>query len=370
MNRIGNKFGPAYIESGVLVNVDVDRFTVDVACSFSQRRYLSIPAMSPYLHPYAGEGVYVMPEVGAPCWVCQPSEKGARPFLLGYGGMWDSDHTYRSFRPAMNHGDILFATRDRNMVFLRRGGVVQVQSTPLSQRMYMPLGNLIRDICEAYHLRSFAGEMSWEVDRTDETTTGDRPTRMRAFVRDLADAKHPIAELVMGDHDQGDKKFTLIVYDKGDDGRAVQVSCSIEKTGNVTWDIEGDWSASVKGDWAVTAETGDVKLKADAGAGVIEVSKTLTLRSGDTTKVLAPTFQVGEAGVGLEVVTGASPSVKLAGGGSSLVKGDALLRVLTPVLTALASLTPTVPSTSAVALASSTALSGLSDVLSSKATTG
>lgn len=358
------------IESGVITSVNMARFTADVATQVTFRRYLGIPVMAPYLHQYSGEGISIMPEVGCPVWICQSSESDTKPFILGFGGLWNKEGTYRAARPPMNPGDIYIATRDRNCVFLRRGGIVQIQATPLAQRMYLPIGNLIRDICENYSLHTFSGDFVWEVDRSETTTAGDRPTRMRLLAKEKADDEKPIAQLIMGEHSDN-TRVSLEVYASGS-STSVKASLEITKAGNVSWKVKGEWSTEVDGDWTVRSSKGNTVLKSATGTSLVEGQTKVTLRSSKLVEVRSPQFHVGPLGSGLDITMDAGVEVKLAGGGSPLVKGDALLTILSPLLTALSTMTvPTLAaSLLAVSAAASTALPSLAQLNSSKVTTG
>lgn len=331
-----SKFGPVQVESGIISDVHVVNFTADVRTPHSRRKWLDVPVMAGYLHHAEGEGVYVMPEVGASVWICHGNEIDSRAFILGFGGVPDTEATYRSSRRTMNPGDIYLGTRDRNSVSIRRGGIVQVQATPLSQRIYIPLGNMIRDICEAYGMETFAGSLSWEVDRTASTTTGDRPTRYKVLAKELADDPYPVAEMTLGDHAQTEKALSLEVFDKGDDGRSVQVSLQIKKNGDVLWDVEGKWSAEVKGDYSVLSEEGNVAIEARMGTADVKSLDTLTLTSKKSVVVKAPIIHLGGGGVALaaliETSTGILGELKLGGGGEKVVKGDTFMGYFTALM--------------------------------------
>jgi hypothetical protein len=338
------KFGRAKIETGVIIDVHVQNFTVDVRSPHSRRRWLDVPLMASYLHHATGEGIYVMPEVGATVWVCQSIEVDSRAFVLGFGGVPDQQGTFRANRRTMNPGDIYLGTRDRNSITLRRGGIVQIQATPLSQRIYVPLGNVIRDICEAYDMQTFAGSLQWQVDRTASTTTGDRPTRLKVLVKELADDKYPIAELTIGDNAQTEKALLLEVFDKGGDGRSVQVSLQVKKNGDVLWDIEGKWSVEAKGDYDVVSSQGNVSLESKTGTLYLKSAGTLTAESSQSVVVKSPLIQLGSGGAALNATltgsTGALLSLELGGGGQHVIKGEMFIAYFQALLTALTALTP------------------------------
>ena len=357
----------------MIFDVHPSNFTADVRTPHSRRRWVDIPVMSPYLHHAGGEGIYVMPEVGALVWICQGSEVDSRAFILGFGGAPDAEATYRSSRRPMNPGDIYLGTRDRNSVSIRRGGIVQVQATPLSQRIYIPLGNVIRDICEAYHMQTFAGSMAWEVDRDASTTTGDRPTRFKLLAKELADDPHPIAELNIGDDAQTEKAFMLEVYDKGTDGRSIQVSLQVKKNGDVLWDIEGKWAAEVKGDWTVTSSEGDISLESSKGAMDLKSLNSMTLESTKSVVVKSTSIQLGSGGSGLDATfigsTGGLVALRLGGGGSPVLKGAEFMVYFQTLLGALTALSnpfagPAVASAAGVLIGAINANSPLSTKVS------
>ena len=366
MSRAASKLQAPEIESGIVTNVNLSRFTVDIATQYTYRRYLDIPWSSPYLHQFSGEGISVMPEVGCPVWTCKSSEPDARPFVMGFGGVWDQKGTFRAGRPSMNPGDIYIATRDRNCVFLRRGGIVQIQATPLAQRMYIPIGNLIRDICESYALHSFAGDLLWEVDRDETTTTGDRPTRVRMLAKEKADDEHPVAQLIMGDHSLGETALSLEIFSDGGDNRAVNASLKIQKDGKVVWDIQGDWDSTVKGDWTVTSTEGAVTLKSSTSTALVDASRGITLRSQGTVVVRSPRFQAGSGGSIIDAVTTGAGKLTLCQGASPLVKGDVLKVILGDLLVALAAYVPVDPVTTANLKKAASAGTALLETLTSK----
>lgn len=175
---------------GRVVNVDMVNWTVDVFSQFDQMRLLEIPVSSPYQHHNRGDGIYVMPEVNSKCAVCWPSDSSP-PFVLGFimshesntlaasdtspdgtGGRSDRNLAptaadFSGGRPRSKPGDIIMRGRDGNQVILHRGGVLQIGANELSQRMYIPLGNLIMDFAENYALQSAGGSINWGIQEGD-----------------------------------------------------------------------------------------------------------------------------------------------------------------------------------------------------------
>lgn len=204
---------PAVIMQCRVINTNMVNWTVDVVSQFDRHYFSDIQVLSPYLHYDNGEGIYVMPEVGAVCMVCIPSDTTA-PFVAGYVAPMEqpaaeqlqnpndpssatttsvvgtqtidpsqttgsdapngtrsrgsntvqypaSDAAFSAGRPAYNPGDIVMRTRDDNFVILHRGGVVSIGSTELAQRIYIPLGNKILDISGDYEHQNIGGSVSW-----------------------------------------------------------------------------------------------------------------------------------------------------------------------------------------------------------------
>lgn len=176
---------PAYIHEARVVDFNVNNWTVDVRTQFDQKFFPNVQVASPYMHPNRGEGLYVMPEVNAKCFVCIPSD-GPPPFVLafimpveqrdtteeseteGTSGMGSS--TFQGGRPKAKPGDIYMKGRDGQFVILHRGGVLQVGSTELAQRLYIPLGNIIADISQNYEHHNTGGTVQWGISSssTDE----------------------------------------------------------------------------------------------------------------------------------------------------------------------------------------------------------
>lgn len=172
---------PAAVIQGRVVDVNVARWTVDVVSQFDRRVYTDIQVGSPYLHYNSGEGIYVVPEVGASCMVCHPSDSSP-PFVLSFlmphaivGGGEEPvpnnkedkpsrravDSTFSGNRAAAKPGDIVLKTRDGSFVVLHRGGVLQIGATELSQRVFIPLNNLMMDISGNYAHHNTAGSVMW-----------------------------------------------------------------------------------------------------------------------------------------------------------------------------------------------------------------
>jgi hypothetical protein len=167
----------AMIIEGKVVDVNTTLWTVDVISQFDQKWFLNVQLASPYQHSNRGEGIYVVPEIGAKCHVCIPSD-GPPPFVLDFimpsesipdattedapnGTEGSSSSTFAGGRVKAKPGDIIMRGRDGNFIILHRGGVLQIGASELAQRIYIPLKNLICDISQNYRHYNSGGSHNW-----------------------------------------------------------------------------------------------------------------------------------------------------------------------------------------------------------------
>ncbi len=191
MNRFRNSFTAQQglsrtdVVTGRIVNTNYTTWTVDVRAQYDRRFYFGIQVGSPYLHYNRGEGIFAFPEVGAMCAVTLPSDS-APPFVSSYlmpheaidtsstqaplgtsptGDQPDTatSITYAGGRPTPKGGDIFLRTRDGNFVILHRGGVLQIGSTELAQRIYLPLRNHVMDVSQNYSHHNTGGTILWGI---------------------------------------------------------------------------------------------------------------------------------------------------------------------------------------------------------------
>jgi hypothetical protein len=310
-----NKYFPSYIESVRIVNVNIENWSVDAVSVFGNKRFFDIQVMSPYFHFMNGEGIYVMPEVGAMAWLCKPSSgKFGAPFLLGYQAPFDEDtSSFRNSRQSLNPGDIMMRTRDENFMILRRGGVVQLGATPTCQTMYVPIRNMLKNFCENYELNTFGGEMTWFTDRTDQTTDGSAPTVFTLAARERANDQNPVATLTMGSHGEGNPTtLRIAIKESSQKSAAVTVDLTLGKDGNVKLEVKKNVSVLAES-FSVVTSTGDVSF--NSGKNFDAVCKgTMALTATGGVKVSSPAT-VEIAGATSTVIGGGSTPVLL--GGSS-----------------------------------------------------
>lgn len=242
------------VERARVVNVNIRDYTVDVKTEFSFKNRFDIPIMTPYCHQSQGEGTNFLPEVGAVCWICTPSEDGRDAFVLGFT-MVDEGGSYRGGRVLLNPGDIHYSTRDGNFFALRRGGVVQIGSTAVCQRVFLPIRNIIQDFAENYELHTPGGDLTWQTARKDEDSDGHQMCLFTLSTKEFADDPNEktVAILKIGSHGQGtDTILSMLTRDKG--GGIIQTMLEVNKAGQfdlkvkkLELTVEGDLSAIVTG---------------------------------------------------------------------------------------------------------------------------
>lgn len=182
-SQAGNK--PAEVVQCKVVDINLKNWTVDVVSQFDQKRYFDVQVASPYVHFSNGEGISALPEQGAKCMVCLPSDSSppyVQCFIMPVENVdlaapdapkgttsqsspnrSSSGASFAGGRAVAKPGDIILRTRDDNFVVLHRGGVLQIGATELAQRIYLPLNNLIMDISENYAHYNSGGSMLWSV---------------------------------------------------------------------------------------------------------------------------------------------------------------------------------------------------------------
>ena len=346
----------AQVDTCRIINVNIDDWTVDCISEIGNKKFFDIQVSSPYFHYYNGEGMYAQPEIGALVWVCVPSMGTfAPPFVMGFQSAHDEDFdSYRGGRQSLNPGDIMFRTRDENFLILRRGGVVQIGATPTCQTIYLPLQNIIRHFAENYEVNTFGGDCSWVTKRDDQTTDGDALTTLFLNVKDKANNRAHIAKISVGSHGEGDPlTLKVTVNASGEEDAEQMILFTLDREGNVNWNLENNWSVTAKKDISFVSREGNflasakekATLQADAGDALVKSSQARAILNG-AKEALVTSSTVAN----LE-----APLVNLGGQGanSPVTKGDELVTVLAKILALLvtASTTPVVPYSSVVALA-------------------
>ena len=206
----------AVIQKGVVSAVDPDNYMMDVYAFVGKREFRRLPIPSLYAHPFAGEGIHVMPEVGAEVWVAIPSEGDVRPFVLLYQPPTDEFGSMRGARPLLSPGDMVVVGRDGNAVRIRRGGVVEIESSPTCRTIYLPREGRIVTIAEGMTINTLAGSMEWYVGEPDELPNDGRLANFRAKLK--ADVSHrwSIVDVNVGSDIDSGLGARLDLFESGD----------------------------------------------------------------------------------------------------------------------------------------------------------
>ena len=310
---------PAFVETGQVVDVDIETYSITCVTQFTKKPLSNLAFATPYQHHANGEGIYFMPEVGSLVWICFPSD-GSKPFVLGWAPAREENDSLRSNKQGLNPGDIYLGTRDENFLILRRGGVVQIGGGPLSQRMFIPLNNTIKDFCENYSLNTLGGDLEWSVSREESTTDGHRPALVRLQAREYADDAQPIALLEIGSSQGNVSKIgshsgssanilSLVINASGAKGAAKKISLEFRKDGAAVWKFENDVTWNVKTKLSVRSEDNltlssgkqaeldgaTVLIKSTQGAMDINAQTVLGLLAGSMVNI-GPQVTIGKGG--------------------------------------------------------------------------
>ena len=310
---------PAWIEKGIVYNVDLKNFTVDVLTDYESKPVTNCQIAGPYFHTNNGEGIYAMPEVGSACLVCQPSDDDT-PFVLAFIGAFELEGakqdnledkagevdteteeledlvkkvgapasttstgsaelkttgaSARAGRPYMNPGDIMLRTRDENFIALRRGGVVQIAGTPTCQTVYVPLKNFMRHFAENYEVNTPGGELEWTVQRQENDPGGKAPVLYRLTLRDKAQNDKADIQIKMG-HVDDDIRCEMVVAPENvtvGDGSVSGIpnfKMTIGSEGDQTVEMQGSLEYTIEKDRKVTVK----------GTDTVEITGARTLKA-------------------------------------------------------------------------------------------
>ena len=385
------------IETGTIADVNPKNMTVGWVSQYGGGYQPAIQIMAPYLHYNNGDGFTCVPEVGAIAAVCFSSDEGGIPFVLGFlaaperegaqvsnlqnvitdpgietdevatptantttaGGSTTtptnpSDASYRAGRPVLMPGDMLWQGRDENFVILRRGGVLQIGSTQVCQRVYVPIRNFIRDFCENYELNTAAGSLSWIIQRKEDSPApAQTKNELNLILREYAQDKKASIRLSFGSLDAakttkkvaGDLWCELVVAPgavEAADGKVAGAAVfvlQIDKQGNVFAQAQ-DWKEEIKGNF-------DQKV---TGNSTQDISGNMSVKTGGT---MAEQFggahtmkgtSSDENWSGGKSITAATVKLGSAGAAHAVPFGDALLQWLaTHTHTSAAPGSPTSP---------------------------
>lgn len=319
-------FASVVIEEATVVDVNMRNYTVAVVTRHTAKRFDDIQVGMPYFHNTNGEGIYVIPEVGAVCQLCRGSDT-TPPFIMGFisiptatesedgapsrstteGGS-TSDVSFRGKRLEMIPGDIALTTRDENFILLRRGGILQIGATDIAQRFYLPINNFIRDVCENYAMDSLGGNIKWQIERQENDPSGNAPVSYVFNIGEYAQDRKASVSVrhfpAGGPTDDSKAAWEVVVAKNGIDRDTGEFS---EEKYSMSIALDGTKMEMVGADYTVTT-TGSYSLDAD-GNIALKAGGTAKLEGGSEARVKAA--QVVLDGVSLLGSAGAAEGVPM-----------------------------------------------------------
>lgn len=224
---------------GVIELVDTTHYTCVVRTEYALHR--DVPIAPVFLSPN-GQGMWFLPEVGTRVLVGTVG-KGTRneyTFLIGAAFAIDQDSLevgddavsddgteeepveidFRNNRAVHQPGDIVLSSSDRNFMIMRKGGMIELGATQVAKRIYIPLQNVIRDLCQIYEMQNSAGlfqmvrkesDLTWGKAQVEvpapapdgevalETVEVDKvPTEMNLRVKQFESDPVPIVSIDLG----------------------------------------------------------------------------------------------------------------------------------------------------------------------------
>lgn len=307
---------------GHVYEVNTKRYTASVVTEGAGRKFPDLPVLTFYAHSEKGEGAYVLPDIGASCWIATDGSDSANsavilgftPLSLPVPAKGDRDTQpqegdevaadYGLKRPQRLPGEFGWTSRDGAFCHYRKGGIVEIGSSRSCQRVYLPLGNHIRDMCEDYGQLTAGGVHYFNTDRREGDDGSDANSVWRVMVRNKsADAKATV--LLEAGHAQGDKRLHIAIGAKAVDFKDGTYTVSdalyrltIDESGNIdeqaaqvhrrqgttTIEIAGDMDESVTGSSTetVTATKKITALDIQLFASSILLAGDVTMSSGPT----------------------------------------------------------------------------------------
>lgn len=242
---------PAHIHSAIIVNVDANRMVCDVQLELAPRSILPNCIVSaPYLHSRGGEGIYALPEKGAAVWVCIPSEKNARPFIVGFRAIVDQNGTFRHGRGGMSPGDIFIRAREGNGIRIFRNRDVEVRAGDICSLSLEEVSQTARLHAENIVAETPTGVLGFTRARPEQDDHGISSAQFSVKVLEYADEGAYAAELRMGgalvdSMEDGERPTTVdtpvvhLLVRKSEDEEAVPAAqISIDRTGRLGVELQ------------------------------------------------------------------------------------------------------------------------------------
>jgi len=180
----------AAVVLGTIVQVYPGTRTVDVEVDLSGESdiYSNVPYGTLYTNVVTGTHIDFVPEVGSKCFVYLMSD-GSDPVVMGWlsaplhgafseDDAAEPDDDFLGGRMGLAPGDIALYNSRGATVLLRKGGTLQIGSSPLAQTLYIPIDNFIRHFFQNYEAKSLLGTLFW---KHGTIQTGDDKTAAQLY---------------------------------------------------------------------------------------------------------------------------------------------------------------------------------------------
>jgi hypothetical protein len=221
--------------------------------------------------------------------------------------------------------------------------MVEIGATHLAKRVYIPIGNMIRDVFQNYEARSTAGDMIWKTMRSDTSADGEARALFTLAARSLAQDENSSVLVQAGNVEENDDDGLVhlrcvvapnsIDHITGEvDGGSVY-SFTVNADGDVVTSVSGDITMDVSGDVTITVD-GDGELtfsnltQTINGDMTTEVSGSHTLEASSSTedisgvkKVLCSCIKLGGDGARTPVVLATESVIAFMAGHTHTVVG-------------------------------------------------
>jgi len=234
--------GETRFELGRITNIYPERGTVDFRSEMSEQYRNDIPYVMPYFDQSQGTGICFNPEPGTTA-ICATTSDGLS-MIFAFIGI-DEQGSYLCGRQRGNPGDIFITGKDGNFVQVRRGGILQIGSTPLCQTVYLPIRNIIQNYSENFEVYTLCGTLKFNVLRDEDSSEGHSRCQYTLDIKEYADDKDPIVNISTGSLDSNNI-FSISTRDKG--GGKITVSLKIDKEGNLNLSTESNYTLKARKD--------------------------------------------------------------------------------------------------------------------------
>lgn len=174
--RYDSDFSSPIIISCTVIDIDTERYTVDLRSNIEERTYskIQIATASDW---YSGAGIHFMPTIGTRCFLCKPSDSINHGFIISYESPPGDNQSFKGNKPSILQGEIRLQSPDNSSLTLKRGGVIDINAAPLTRTILNPRLNTITNISQNYKILGIPGRLIFKTFRTEETTGTDSATR-------------------------------------------------------------------------------------------------------------------------------------------------------------------------------------------------